>query len=139
MVQTVAPKGLYSSVKDVMGQPPSFQPTRFSLTRVVLTLAKSSCSFENWGSAGEGTGASAHGAHGEGHQGRPTFPLGCFPHRRGAQSKSGSRAACPLFYRDLTDQCSPGVKGNTGWVEVVSVNLSISPLKNKAILMYAFP
>lgn len=52
VVQTVVPKGLYSSVKEVMGQPPSFQPIKFSLTRVVLMLAKSSCSLENWGSVG---------------------------------------------------------------------------------------
>lgn len=53
MVQTVVPKGLYSRVNEVIGQPPSFQPIRFSLTRVVLMLAKSSCSLENWGSVGD--------------------------------------------------------------------------------------
>lgn len=50
----MVPKGRYSRVKEVMGQPPSFQPIRFNLTRVVLMLAKSSCSLENCGSRGNG-------------------------------------------------------------------------------------
>lgn len=38
--------GRYSSVNEVIGHPPLFQPFRLSLTRVALMLVKSSCSLE---------------------------------------------------------------------------------------------
>lgn len=40
----------YSSMKEVIGQPPLFQPTRLSLALVELMLVKSSCSLANCGS-----------------------------------------------------------------------------------------
>ena len=42
----------YSRMKDVIGQPPLFQPIRLSRTLVELMLVKSSCSLANWGSGG---------------------------------------------------------------------------------------
>ncbi|TNN69781.1 hypothetical protein EYF80_020013 [Liparis tanakae] len=40
----------YSRMKEVIGQPPLFQPTRLSLALVELMLVKSSCSLANCGS-----------------------------------------------------------------------------------------
>lgn len=50
VVQVADSTARYSSMKEVIGQPPLFQPTRLSLALVELMLVKSSCSLANWGS-----------------------------------------------------------------------------------------
>lgn len=50
VIQVVESTVRYSRMKEVIGQPPLFQPTRLSLALVELILVKSSCSLANCGS-----------------------------------------------------------------------------------------
>ena len=50
VVQVAESTARYSNMKEVIGQPPLFQPTRLSLALVELMLVKSSCSLANCGS-----------------------------------------------------------------------------------------